>query len=312
MNSIKNIDNFSKLLELFLDKLFTEQNLAQSTLNSYKRDISDFLNFISKRNVKVSNIEFEDITNWVSFLKLNHLQGSTIVRKVTVIKQFFSFLFNEKYLVEDLSKNLIIPKKTSVLPKFLTENEVKNILDFLKRNNNSFKDMQMYVLTELLYATGLRVSELVTLKISNLDEKFKNILVKGKGNKERLIPIGEIAQLSLKNYVKNKNFEKFKSSFKGNYWLFPSRKKHLSRQTYFSKLKKVAVKVGLNPKLVSPHILRHAFASHMLKNGADLKVIQHLLGHEDIATVEIYTHVNLKDALNAIEKHPLRFSLQKD
>lgn len=312
MKTLKINSNYSELLDLYIDKLFTEQNLAQSTLKSYQSDISKFIYFINKKKIKVSNIELEDITNWISLLKSNNLEDSTIVRKITVIKQFFSFLFLEKHIVNNPSKNLIIPKKKSTLPKFLSENEVKNILEYLKRKNSSFKEMQIYALTELLYATGLRVSELVTLKVSNLDENFKYILVKGKGNKERLIPIGEVAQLALKNYVKTKNFEKFKTILGGNLWLFPSRKKHLSRQTYFLKLKEVAAKVGLSPKLVSPHILRHAFASHMLKNGADLKVIQHLLGHEDISTVEIYTHVNLKDALNAIEKHPLRFALQKD
>ena len=160
------------------------------------------------------------------------------------------------------------------------------------------------MLTELLYVTGLRVSELVSMRLSNIDEHLDKIQIIGKGNKERVIPIANITKKILKEYLNSSTFSKMKKRSSDN-WLFPSRGSHLTRQAYFYKLKQISIKSGLGYSKISPHMLRHAFASHMLKNGADLKVIQYLLGHEDISTVQIYTHINLKDSLEAIKKHPI-------
>ena len=157
----------------------------------------------------------------------------------------------------------------------------------------------------------MRVSELVSLKVSAITEKFDHIYVKGKGNKERVLPLSYLVQNMLKNYIKNPNFIKFKKNITGDMWLFPSRKKNISRQSYFLKLKNVALNAGLDPSIISPHVIRHAFASHMLKNGADLKVIQYFLGHEDISTVQIYTHVNQKETIKAMENHPISKALPK-
>jgi integrase/recombinase XerD len=175
----------------------------------------------------------------------------------------------------------------------------------MQKNIKTFRDLQTLVLTEILYASGLRVSELVQLKVSSVADDLTYLYIKGKGNKDRVIPLGEYAQKVLKNYLlkiklkyKNNNSNKKK-------WLFPNTNTHITRHTYYNKLKLFARKADINIKKISPHVLRHAFASHMLRNGADLKVLQQLLGHEDISTVEIYTHVNIKDSMKALKKHPL-------
>ena len=143
-----------------------------------------------------------------------------------------------------------------------------------------------------------------------MNEDLNSVRILGKGNKERIIPLAKISKKILSQYLSSPYFLKAKAKSR-NSWLFPSRKSHITRQAYYYKLKSIAIKSGLSTKKISPHMLRHAFASHMLKNGADLKVIQYLLGHEDISTVQLYTHVNLKDSLNAIKKHPIRNTLRK-
>ena len=163
----------------------------------------------------------------------------------------------------------------------------------------------------MLYATGLRVSELVSMKLSNLNEDLNSICILGKGSKERIVPLAKITKNILSQYLRSAHFLKFKYDT-GKTWLFPSRRSHITRQAYYYQLKSIAIKADLSVKNISPHMLRHAFASHMLKNGADLKVIQYLLGHEDISTVQIYTHINLKDSLKAIKKHPIRNTLRKN
>ena len=149
------------------------------------------------------------------------------------------------------------------------------------------------------------------MKLSNVNENLNSICILGKGNKERVIPLAKITKKILSKYLSSPSFLKFKAN-SGNSYLFPSRKSHITRQAYYYKLKSIAIKSGLSSNKISPHMLRHAFASHMLKNGADLKVIQYLLGHEDISTVQIYTHINLKDSLKAIKKHPIRNILREN
>ena len=268
--------------------------------------------FLKSNKQNTLTCSYTTISKWIVFLNKSNYENSSLIRKLSVIKQFFQFLFLENYRKDDPSVKIIIPKKKFSLPKVLDEKDLDIIFKYLYNNKNSFKNYQVLVLTELLYATGLRVSELVTLKVSAITEKFDHIYVKGKGNKERVLPLSDLLQNMLKNYLKNPNFIKFKKNIIGDMWLFPSRKKNISRQSYFLKLKNVALKAGLDPSIISPHVIRHAFASHMLKNGADLKVIQYFLGHEDISTVQIYTHVNQKETVKAIENHPISKALPKN
>ena len=302
--------NAEDFISLFLEKSITEKNLTKPTIDCYKNDLKGFYYFLKKNNYSLFSCTYYSIFTWIELLRKQSLEQSTISRKISTIRQFFNFLFVEKLIDINPATNIVVPKKKQALPKFLNEEDIKKILNYLYVNKDTFKNFQTLLLTELLYATGLRVSELVSMKLSNLNEDLNSICILGKGNKERVIPLAKITKKILSQYLSSSCYLKSKEK-SGNLWLFPSRKSHITRQTYYYKLKSIAIKSGLKTNKISPHMLRHAFASHMLKNGADLKVIQYLLGHEDISTVQIYTHVNLKDSLNAIKKHPIRNTLRK-
>ncbi len=299
--------NNEDLIELFLDKIVTEKNLSHTTINSYNSDLKIFNNFLKENKANFTDCNETLLKQWISFLVKKKIKASSRLRKISVIKQFFSFLCEENFKKTNPSINIYLPKNNQSLPKFLSENEVNKILDYMQNNAKNFRGLQTFALTEILYASGLRVSELVKLKISSVTEDLKHLYIKGKGNKDRFIPLGEHAQKVLQTYLlqvklKYKDEPKVISKQK---WLFPSSNSHVTRHTYYNRLKLVAREVNISEKKVSPHILRHAFASHMLKNGADLKVLQQLLGHEDISTVEIYTHINIDDTMKALKKHPL-------
>lgn len=301
--------NKKDIILLYLEKTITEKNLTISTVNSYKNDLTDFCNYLKKNNLKIFSCTYTNIILWIESLKKKSFEQTTIARKISTIRQFFNFLFTEKFISTNPVTNIITPKKNKILPKFLSEQEVKKILNYLCINKNKFKNLQSLLLTEMLYATGLRVSELVNMKLSNLGDDLESILILGKGNRERVIPLASITKNILYEYLKSSYFIKLKPKNR-EAWLFPSRKSHITRQAYYYQLKSIAIQSGLNKTKISPHMFRHAFASHMLKNGADLKVIQYLLGHEDISTVQIYTHINLKQSLEAIKKHPIRRNLR--
>ena len=303
-------NNVEDFILLFLEKSITEKNLTNATINCYKKDLKGFYNFLKKNNYNLFSCTYYNIVSWIELLGKQSLEKSTISRKISTVRQFFNFLFVEKLIDVNPVTNIIPPKNKQALPRFLSEEDIKKIFNYLYVNKDTFKNFQTLLLTELLYATGLRVSELVSMKLSNLNEDLNSICILGKGNKERVIPLAKITKKILSQYLISSYYLKSKDK-SGDSWLFPSRRSHITRQTYYYKLKSIAIKSGLTNYKISPHMLRHAFASHMLKNGADLKVIQYLLGHEDISTVQIYTHVNLKDSLNAIKKHPIRNTLRK-
>ena len=304
-------NNVEDFILLFLEKSSTEKNLTQPSIDCYKNDLKGFYSFLKKNNYSLSSCTYDNLVLWIESLSKQSFEQTTISRKISTVRQFFNFLFVERLIEVNPATNITAPKKKQALPRFLGEEDIKKILNYLYVNKDSFKNFQTLLLTELLYATGLRVSELVSMKLSNLNEDLNSICILGKGNKERVIPLAKLTKKILSQYLSSPHYLKLKVK-SGDSWLFPSRTSHITRQTYYYKLKSIAIKSGLKTYKISPHMLRHAFASHMLKNGADLKVIQYLLGHEDISTVQIYTHVNLKDSLNAIKKHPIRNALRKD
>ena len=306
-----NNNNVEDFILLFLEKSSTEKNLTQPSIDCYKNDLKGFYRFLKKNNYSLSSCTYDNLVLWIELLRKQSFEQTTISRKISTVRQFFNFLFVERLIEVNPATNITAPKKKQALPRFLGEEDIKKILNYLYVNKDSFKNFQTLLLTELLYATGLRVSELVSMKLSNLNEDLNSICILGKGNKERVIPLAKLTKKILSQYLSSPHYLKLKVK-SGDSWLFPSRTSHITRQTYYYKLKSIAIKSGLKTYKISPHMLRHAFASHMLKNGADLKVIQYLLGHEDISTVQIYTHVNLKDSLNAIKKHPIRNALRKD
>ena len=306
-----NNNSVEDFILLFLEKSTTEKNLTKPSIDCYKNDLKGFYNFLKKNNYTLSTCTYDNLVLWIELLRKQSFEQTTISRKISTVRQFFNFLFVERLIEVNPVTNISVPKKKQALPRFLVEEDIKKILNYLYANKNSFKNFQTLLLTELLYATGLRVSELVSMKLSNLNDDLNSICILGKGNKERVIPLAKITKKILSQYLSSSHYLKSKAKT-GASWLFPSRSSHITRQAYYYKLKSIAIKSGLSTNKISPHMLRHAFASHMLKNGADLKVIQYLLGHEDISTVQIYTHVNLKDSLNAIKKHPIRKTLRKD
>ena len=295
------------MIELFIDKIITEKNLSASSIRAYNSDLRLFKKFLKKYNNDISTCEEESLKLWLSFLVESKMKVSTRLRKISVIKQLFNFLFNEKLISKNPSLNIPLPKKQKSVPRFLKEKEVERLLNWMENNVKTFKGLQVLILTEILYATGLRVSELVKLKFSALSDDLKSLHITGKGNKDRVLPLGEYAQKLLKEYLPKVKaaFIKENNLENKHKWLFPSARSHVSRQSYYILLKAAAEQAKINFNKISPHVLRHAFASHMLKNGADLRVIQQLLGHEDIATVEIYTHVNIDETRKALKKHPL-------
>ena len=295
------------LIALFLDKIVTEKNLSNASTDSYKSDLKLFHKFLEEYKKDFLTCNEETLKKWVISMVKRGMEASTRLRKISVIKQFYGFLLQESIVDLNPSTNLLLPKKTKLIPKFLSEQDVAKLLEWMKNNSKSFKDLQTLILTEILYATGLRVSELVKLKISAISDDFKNLYITGKGNKDRVLPLGEYAKKLLSEYLPKVKIYYVKISMPNNTnkWLFPRKTTHISRQSFYISLKDAAVKAKINTNNISPHVLRHAFASHMLKNGADLKVIQQLLGHEDISTVEIYTHVNLEETKKAMKKHPL-------
>jgi integrase/recombinase XerD len=242
-------------------------------------------------------------------LSKQHLAASSLARKLSSLKQFFHFLYSEKERDDDPTLSVSSPKQVKALPKCLSLEEVDQLLTCAS-NDNSAEGARLYALLELLYATGLRVSELVALPLqtilSSKGELNRALLVKGKGNKERLIPLNMHALEAVKTYLKHR--QEFLGRRKDSAYLFPSSSKeqHLTRQRFGQLLKALALKANLDPTKLSPHVLRHSFASHLLAGGADLRVIQELLGHSDISTTQIYTHVqNDKLAELVNNHHPL-------
>ncbi|MBJ57451.1 MAG: tyrosine recombinase [Rickettsiales bacterium] len=307
----KSSNKMDNLIELFLDKIITEKNLSKASTYAYETDLKHFSKFLSIKKKSFLSITEEDFLSWNKYLIEKKYKINSRIRKSSVISQFMNFLFLEKYSDRNFSKKISVPKHNKTLPKLISEQQILKLLNYLKKNNDDHRKLQTLVITELLYATGMRITELVTLKKSAVSDNLNNILVLGKGMKERVVPLGDEAKLVLKIYLDKIERDSFIKEKNKRGWLFPSRKSHLTRQAYFLNLKKAAIQVNIDPAKVSPHVLRHAFASHMLNHGADLKVIQYFLGHEDISTVQIYTHVNSKKSLEASKRHPLARVLPK-
>lgn len=304
---------FNRELSNFLAMLSGEQRVSRNTLSAYKKDISDFFLYINSMEMKLHNISEENIRQYVSSLSESGLKAVTIARKVSAIKTFFKFMVAEKEIQNDPAVNVTAPKTSKLLPKALMEDDIKKLLSY-QWKNNSAESVRSKAILECLYASGMRISELVTLKMNELQftptkELLPFFIISGKGRKERMVMLYEKASIALQDYLSRRD-EFIPKGFKTE-WVFPSIGKdgsiyHLSRQRVGQILKYIALEVGLNPELVSPHKLRHSFASHLLQNGANLRVVQELLGHSDISSTQIYTKVLNSGMANLVlTKHPL-------
>jgi len=284
----------------FIDYLNLERRLSKNTYLSYKNDLYDYLVFVDrKRIINVNDIEKKDIEDYIESLSKNDLKVTSIARKLTAIKSFHKYLFAKEICKNDVSVTVERPKLNKSLPNVLTVEEVDRLLDI---KLDTVFDYRNKAMLELLYGTGLRITEMLDLKMSDVD--FENCVVRcfGKGSKERIVPIGEYIIESLKNYL-NRRYELLKDK-RSDYLFLNSLGGRLSRFSFFKILKKILAEKNIK-KNVSPHSLRHSFATHMLEYGADLRSIQELLGHSDIATTRIYTHIsNKKVRDDYIEYHP--------
>ena len=294
------------ILENFLEVLASEKGLAVNTRISYKNDIFQFLVFIEKNEKKINEITPFDIEKFTSKFSTKGLEKSTISRKMSALSHFFIFLLEENIIESNPIHELDLPKQIKKLPKILSVDQVEKLIKS-SREDQSINGIRLNTMIEILYATGIRVSELVEMKLSATYAEKNFLLVQGKGNKERLVPISENTEDKIKDYLKIR--KEFINNDSESKWLFPSKqssKGHITRQRFNQLLQTLCERVNLNNIRISPHKLRHAFATHLLANGVDLRSLQQMLGHADISTTQIYTHV-LKDRLKKLvsDNHPL-------
>lgn len=294
------------ILENFLEVLASEKGLAVNTRISYKNDILQFLVFLEKNKKKISEITPIDIEKFTSKFTTQGLEKSTISRKMSALSHFFIFLLEENIIKSNPIHELDLPKQIKKLPKILSVDQVEKLIKS-SREDQSVNGIRLNTMIEILYATGIRVSELVEMKLSATYAEKNFLLIQGKGNKERLVPISENTEDKIKDYLKIRN--EFINNDTDSKWLFPSKqssKGHITRQRFNQLLQTLCERVNLNNIRISPHKLRHAFATHLLANGVDLRSLQQMLGHADISTTQIYTHV-LKDRLKKLvsDNHPL-------
>lgn len=301
-------------VESFLEMMSAERGAAKNTLSSYERDLEDLHHALARKGVRLLDATSADLSAYLTSMEAEGFAASSQARRLSAIRQLYKFLYAEGLRTDDPTGILDAPKKMRPLPKTMRIDEVDKLLsqaaiEAEDPSPGQFGRLRMQVLIELLYATGMRVSELVSLPARVLDQEGRFLVIRGKGNKERLVPLSRSAIAALRIYGTMKTaLEQAAEKPIESPWLFPSAGKegHLSRQVFARDLKDLAIRAGLTPSLLSPHVLRHAFASHLLQNGADLRVVQELLGHADISTTQIYTHV-LEERLHQLVQthHPL-------
>ena len=317
-------------IDRFINSLLSVDGLSKNTIDAYKNDLNKLCRYFNNKNIlTLKQVELEEYIRFLS----NLYSSKTVDRNISSIKHFYDFLQLEKIIKHNPSTLLEHQKQEKQLPKFLTENEINALIETSAQDKSNF-GIQFNCMLELLYASGMRISELVSLKMSNLEKDFsfknnnykiKNYLkIVGKGSKERIIPITENAVKILENYLKLREmllngvyseylfttkviFSRNNSTNKK----YKSKDGHITRQIFARKLKDLAIKVGINQEKISPHVIRHSVATHLLKHGVDIRIIQQILGHSDISTTQIYTHLNNDEFKKTIKKyHPLaKFNL---
>jgi integrase/recombinase XerD len=293
----------SHQVESFLEMLAVERGASPRTLEAYRRDLDDVQGVLKSDPAKA---DIDQLRRYLDHMNRMGLAPRTAARRLSCLRQFFKFLYAEGVRSDDPAASLESPRLGRPLPKYLTTEEVERLLA-AARAFDARKGLRATALLELLYATGLRVSELVSLPLAALPRHKPTIIVRGKGDKERMIPVGEAALAALTAYLPARE-SYIPPPAKTSRWLFPSDSGdgHLTRAGFALMLKDIAAAAGISPSRVSPHVLRHSFATHLLANGADLRTLQQMLGHADISTTQIYTHV-LDERLRRLvaDNHPL-------
>lgn len=299
--------NSNARIDAFLEMLAAERGAAENTLQSYRRDLEDASDFLKGR---LSDADSTALRHYLNDLAERGFAPSSQARRLSALKQFFKFLYGEGLRGDDPTGVLDSPKKRAALPKVMSEADTSRLLDRAALEaageGTAVAERQaalrLHALVETLYATGLRVSELVSLPVTVAlrDERF--FVVRGKGGKERMVPLSTKARTAMRAWLAERSS---RPAFAESPWLFPasSESGHLPRQIFARELKGLAARVGISASKVSPHVLRHAFASHLLQNGADLRAVQQLLGHADISTTQIYTHVLEERLVRLVQDH---------
>lgn len=304
--------NAHQWISTFLDAQAAELGASQNTLLAYGRDLKDFTAWLARNDVDIAATTQQDIENYLINCDAQGLAKSTRARRLSAVKQIYRFAFEENWRADNPAIQIRGPGREKKLPKTLEVIEVDRLLDAARQTGRNTSDkLRNTCLMELLYATGMRVTELMSLPVSAARGDPRMLLIRGKGGKERMVPLSPPARLALAAWLTVRDDIEEERATKGqpaSLFLFPSRGKagHLTRHWFYQLIKDLAVTGGVSPDKVTPHTLRHAFATHLLANGADLRAIQTLLGHSDIATTEIYTHVlDARLSELVLQHHPL-------
>lgn len=296
----------NKYICAFLEVIVAERGVSDKTVMAYETDLMDLNDFLTMKKTSFLKATPENLRTYMHTLAdKNKLSAKTQGRRLAAIREFYRYLFSEELIKKNPADYLSSPKVGLSLPKYLTETEIISLIDHAK-------DSRQKAMLEILYATGMRVSELVSLPLNAVAEDKRTITVIGKGRKERIIPLGEPAAAALEEWLIHREYKL--PMGRTNKWLFPSSSKtgYLTRISFFNQLKKLALQVSIDPQKVSPHVFRHSFASHLVAHDADLRSVQKMLGHADIATTQIYTHI-LEDRLKKTveNSHPLAYTASK-
>jgi integrase/recombinase XerD len=295
-------------IEAFLDMMAAERGASRNTLDAYRRDLVSFEAHLARYGGSVRNATREQVRRFVAKMAASSAASSQ-ARRLSALRQYFAFLYAEGLRRDDPTSAIESPRRVQTLPKTLSQTHVETLIEAARDEaQDSAEGIRLLCMLEILYASGLRVSELVTLPFLAARSRDAFLLVKGKGGKERMVPFNSAARTAIRNYLKVRDTFLSPANRSSEHYLFPSRGRegHLTRRRCHQLMKGLALKAGLDPEKLSPHVLRHAFATHLVEGGADLRSVQMLLGHADIATTQIYTHVaseRLKATVAAA--HPL-------
>ena len=304
--------NLSATIDNFLEMMSAERGASKNTLEAYRRDLLWANEELAGAGTSLIDTGRDQLTKILASMQNDGFAATSQARRLSTLRQFFQFLYAEGLRNDDPSGDLLSPRKPPNLPKIISEKQVDNLRDLAEKNAQRAdftaaehkKAMRLHTIVELLYATGLRISELVTMPVRIVRGAPDFILIRGKGSKERMVPLSGKAKEAIRNWLELRD----KSTDSNSPYLFPahSEQGYIARQVVARELKILAIDAGINAHNISPHVIRHAFASHLLQHGADLRVVQQLLGHSDISTTQIYTHV-LEEKLQSLvnEHHPL-------
>jgi len=295
-------------IENFLEMMSAERGAAANTLSAYARDLSAASDWLAGRGVAgISLAGREDLQAYMADLGRSGLASSTLRRRVSCLKQYFSFLFSDSLRADNPATALKGPRATRLLPGVLSPGDVEKLIEAAAEGDGA-RPARLICMVEILYASGLRVSELLSLTVAAVARDPELLIIRGKGGRERLVPLGEPARAAIKAYLPHRVAflaKDMAGQAAETGFLFPSRSRegHLTRIRFYQMMQELAVKAGIDPARVTPHALRHAFATHLLAHGADLRAIQQMLGHADISTTEIYTHVLDSRLKQLVENH---------